>query len=729
MKQFSRAFIALIPLLFSLAQSARAELVEYEIVIDQTTVNFTGQDVLAYTLDGGIPAPTIEASVGDTLRVTFHNRMDVESSIHWHGILLPNDQDGVPYLTTQPIAANSSFTYEFPVVHHGTYWYHSHTGFQEQRGIYGAIVFHPEQERYAADIDQVVVLSDWTDENPMDVLRNMKRDHDYYGIKKDSVQSWWRVIENGPQAVVNRLQANWTRMGAMDISDVGYDTFLVNGDHQEEVVAMPGQQVRLRLVNASASSYFHIEFAGGPMKIVAADGVDVEPLWVNEFMMATAETYDVIVQVPQHNRYELRATANDGTGFSSTWVGMHGDQISAPDYQPPNPYLMSHADHDMAGMDHSTHDMSSMDDSSGATSSMDHSGHEMSMPAMDHSSMDHSSMDHSSMDNSAISMPTDPVQPDQVQQSLGHYQNLRAVEPTSFASDRPIREELLRLTGSMDGYRWRFNDVPLSAADRILIKRGEVVRFVLKNETMMSHPIHLHGHFFRVVTDQGEYSPLKHTVDVPSMQTVVIEFAADEEKDWFFHCHNLYHMMSGMTRVVRYDDFQGDPSLPATMGTRVPSEDDRMWSFADVGLMSNFGELYAWSFNDWHEWTAEVEFDWEEELEAEFQYRYRLDRFTQVFAGLDYERDDLDSETLAIAGLHYTLPGLIESEWRLDDQGNARLQLESEIRLTSRAELGWLWNTDHDWRIGLHYELNKDVAISLINDSHFDFGAGLEIRF
>ena len=742
-------------LLSALSAVAQADLVEYQIDIDHTPVNFTGQTVTAVTLNGGIPAPTIEASVGDTLRVTFHNRMAMESSIHWHGVLLPNDQDGVPYMTTQPIAANSSFTYEFPVVHSGTYWYHSHTGFQEQRGVYGAIVFHPGQELYPADMEQVLVLSDWTDEAPMDVLRNMKRDHDYYGIKKDSVQSWWRVLENGSTAVWNRLQANWTRMGAMDISDVGYDAFLVNGQLQFDLdTVMPGQKVRLRLINASGSSYFHVNFAGGPMEIVASDGVDVQPLRVSELMIATAETYDVIVSVPDHNRYELRATANDGTGYSSTWIGMHGQQITAVDYVPPNPYLMGHTDH--AAMDHSSMDAGT-DSAAVDHSSMDHSAAEMPVepanqvpPAVDHAAMDHSMMDHSSMpmpmpmpmpadgtnmaavdhaamghDMAAMAPTTDSTG---VQSSLGHYQNLRAVESTAFASDLPLREVELRLTGSMDGYRWQFNDVPLSEADRILINRGEVVRFVLKNETMMSHPIHLHGHFFRVVTDAGDFSPLKHTVDVPSMQTVIIEFEANEERDWFFHCHNLYHMMTGMARVVRYSDFDGDASLPSTMGM-VMSEDDQMWSYANLGAFSNFGEIMLWSFNDTHEYSAEIEHDWEDEVEIDAQYRYRLSRFLQLYGGIDYERDASSDETLAVAGIHYVLPGLIESEWRVDSEGNARLQLQSEIKLTSRMGLDIRWNTDHDWRAGLHYEVSKKFVIALINDSHYDFGAGVEYRF
>jgi len=317
-------------------QNLDAKIVEYHFDIDKITVNITRKSVEGLAIGGQIPAPTISATVGDTLVVTFTNKMNEETSVHWHGILLPNDQDGVPYLTTKPIKGKKTFTYRFKIKQAGTYWYHSHTGLQEQRGLYGALVFHPKKgERIKTDRDHVVVLSDWSNENPDSILANLKKDGDYYALKKGSVQSWVGVLKNGKFAIKNRLQSAWTRMGPMDLSDVGYDAFLSNGQEKIVLEAKPGETVRIRLINAAASSYFNVEYAGEPMLLVAADGMDVVPISVKRLRMAIAETYDVILKVPDNRSYELRATSEDGTGFSSTFIGI-GDKVLAPDIPKPN---------------------------------------------------------------------------------------------------------------------------------------------------------------------------------------------------------------------------------------------------------------------------------------------------------------------------------------------------------------------------------------------------------
>ena len=706
-------FLYFIFLLVFMPFAAQAGTVTYDIDIAVRDVNFTGHPVQALTVGGGIPGPTIEATVGDILHVTFHNKMDVETSIHWHGVLLPNDQDGVPYLTTQPIAAHSSFTYEFPIRHSGTYWYHSHTGLQEQRGVYGALVFHPKNgERVKADQDKVLVFSDWTDKNPHQVLHNLKKDGDYYALKKDTVQSWLKVIQHGMGAIENRLDGAWMRMGPMDISDVGYDAFLANG---QPVYNLPdikgGQTVRLRLIDAAASSYFNIRYAGGPMKIVAADGVDVQPVSVNKIRNAIAETWDVIVTLPDDGRsYELRATSEDGTGYASVILGT-GPLVKAPDMPRPDPFAMN-----MHGM--MMGDMSNMDDM-GDMSDMP------GMEGMDHSHMDHAMMDHSKMDHMAMGHSMTGMEQMAGPQDMHEYELLKAIAPTTYDTARPVREIPLTLTGNMESYTWSFNNKTLNEADKILIHKGEVVRFVMKNETMMHHPIHLHGHFFRVLNGQGDYSPLKHTVNVPAMGSVTIEFAADEEKDWFFHCHNLYHMMSGMARVISYEGTtQAGPDTLAKI-----SHDNDWFFFADLGAQSNMvmGNLRA--RNTRNAFNIEYDWDYDDSHDIDAIYERRLTRFLDLYTGANFAEDNGDVDNRAIAGFHYLLPLMIESDWRIDNKGHGRLELGSNLQLTDRAAFMWKANTDREYRLQFEYDLSKQIVLTGGRDSDYGWGAGIMLKF
>jgi len=674
-----------------LTTPATAKIVEYAFDINYKSVNFSGRDVRAMAVGGSIPAPTIEATVGDTLRVTFNNKMDVPSSIHWHGVLLPQEQDGVPFLTMKPIAPGTSFTYEYRVTHHGTYWYHSHTGLQEQRGVYGSIVFHPRQsEIVSTDHDLVVVLSDWTDENPDRVMHNLKKSDDYYALKKDSVQSWLKVIQHGNEAIKNRINSAWIRMGPMDISDVGYDAFLVNGKKEEHLPQFKaGETVRLRVINAAASSYFFFEYAGGAMQLVSADGVDVTPVTVDRQRIAIAETFDVIVTVPDEGAYEFRATPEDGTGYSSLYLGS-GNTYAAPDIPKPNPYLI----------DHSTHGS--------------HSHHQSHAEHMEHEGHD------------------EHGQARKVQR-MREYELLRSETSTSYDPQNPRREVLLKLTGDMERYAWSFNDKVLSERSKILIKRGETVQFILDNRTMMHHPIHLHGHFFRVLNGSGDYSPLKHTVNVPPMETLVIEFFANEEKDWLFHCHNLYHMKSGMTRVISYMD-----TTRATRDSMRPMFADQHWYyFADAGIQSNFlhGELRA--ENTRNAVNLEVEHgtgsDHNDDYEIELVYERYINRFLELYIGGEVEQEidnaQKEKEETGIFGAHYLLPLLIDADLRLDSEGDVRLGLSSELQLTNRIAFEWDLNTDDEYRLQLEYELSKQAVITGGWDEQYDWGIGLELRY
>lgn len=651
---------------------ARAGVAEYNFDIEYKTVSPAGEPVRTMVVDGGIPGPTIEAKLGDTLRVTFNNKLDVETSIHWHGVLLPADQDGVPHLNTRPIAPGTSFTFEFPVRVAGTYWYHSHTGLQEQRGVYGSIVFHPETEAVKSDRDYVVVFSDWTNEDPDKVLHNLKRDGDYYALKKGSVQSWDKVIASGGKAISARLDAAWSRMGPMDLSDIGYDAFLTNGEAQTRIgPAKPGERIRLRLINAGASSYFDVEFAGGPMTIVAADGIDVESRAVKRLRMAVAETYDVIVTLPDARAYELRATATDGTGYTVGLLG-EGDLVAAPDVPKPDLFIGM----EMGGME------------------MEHAGH------------------------TAMKMGPLPHMTD--------YESLRALEATTFSTERPVREVILNLTGDMERYVWSINNRTLSESERILIRKGEVVRFRLVNKTMMAHPMHLHGHFFRVITSAGAKSPLKHTVNVPPMSTLTIEFLANEERDWFFHCHMLYHMMSGMAAVVSYE-----ATSQAEKGVLKSIAEDRNWfAYADIGAQSNKATGRLWARDKRFEVSLDYDYDWKHEYEVEALVERRLSRWLGIYAGANFEADeDGDKDQTGVIGIRYLLPMMIEADLRIDTEGHVRVEVGSELQLTSRLTFDWHVDTDEDYELGLEYEISKSVSLTASHGSQYEAGGGILVKF
>ena len=708
---------------FFLAGAARGELVEYAFDIDYATVNYTGRDVTAMAVGGTIPAPLIEASVGDTLRVTFTNRMDVPSSVHWHGILLPNDQDGVPYLNSPPIEAGGSLTYEFPVVQSGTYWYHSHTGLQEQRGVYGPIVFRPrEKGPPVADVEHVVVLSDWTDEDPKTVLSNLKKDDDYYSLKKGTVQSWDKVLMHGWTAVANRLRGSWSRMGPMDISDVGYDAFLANGKTRGNLPAAPGQTVLVRLINSAASTYFNVEFAGGPMTIVAADGPETQPLKVKRLQIAIAETYDLLIRVPDEGSYELRATSEDGTGHASVFIGS-GKDVPAPDVPKPNLYLHrhhGHMEHEKMQGTHHAGQHEEHEKMQGTHRAGQHEEHEKTMPEARHRMKHEHGM---ARGRNAEKKP------------VGHmkdYSLLAAREDTSLPPDAPVREITLDLTGSMLRYTWSFDGRTLSQSDRILVRKGENVRFVLRNMTMMHHPLHLHGHFFRVLNGQGDRSPLKHTVDVPAMGTVTIEFAADTEKDWFFHCHNLYHMMAGMSRVISYEESStADREL-----IRKISHDQARYTSAEISALRHFTEGSLGVFNIRDAFGAEYEYGYgDRPWEFEPYYERFFSMFLGAYAGARFESEGKGERTekRAMAGIRYLLPMFLESDLRIYSDGGAEVEFGSGVQLTSRAEFEWEWETDfegeYEYEFSFSWEFAKKLQALWVYDSDHGWNAGVRFKF
>jgi CopA family copper-resistance protein len=797
--KFKAALLFFLIILLVGAQ-AQAATVDYELTVAEQALNFTGKDVRGMTVNGGIPGPTLIFKEGDVARIRVHNTMSVETSIHWHGLLVPPGMDGVPYISFPPIAPGKTFTYAFPLRQHGTYWYHSHTSLQEQSGVYGSIIIEPRQQGLKTDRDYVLLFSDWTDENPHEVLRTLKRGSEWYSLEKGSAQSIFGAASLG--MLSDYFKRELQRMPAMDIADVAYDRFLTNGKPESRLHAEPNETVRLRIIDGSSTTFFHLEFAGGPMTIVAADGQDGEPINEKRFLLGLAETYDVLVHIPSGGAYELRATAHDGSGYTSAWIGT-GERYPAPDVPKPNLYhtmgnlspkqifsftpagtmgmadrLVTTGTFDQPGMmamdTMDTGTMEGMEGMEGMNTS--HPIGKMKMDGMDHGSkmsanapahtagmaMEATITPQKGVDPNVHSMSMDPQVPQSGKKYAADftfmgpdvssskklavdgmdpsrpgtpYARLRAAKSTAFAKNKPDREIRLTLDGDMERYVWSLNNKTLSESDSILIRKGEVVRFIMINRTMMHHPMHLHGHFFRVINEQGDYAPLKHTVNVAPMSTTVIEFEANEVGDWFFHCHLLYHMMSGMARVVHYENFALDPQLAAI---RSGLYEDSWYSWGQADVLSNRTEGFLTLSNTRNILTAEWEAGWHNvdttEWEGIFTWDRSINRFFTVFAGADLlgARDETE-DSRAVFGVRYLLPLNVESRTWIDSDGGARFNLGKTLELTPRLALfGEAQYDTHDrWEglAGLSYMMHKNFSLVGQWHSDYGFGGGLQVRF
>lgn len=685
------SFLLSLIFLFAAVPAVKAETVEYDLTIGYKTVNYTGREVRAMSINNSIPGPTLRFREGDFARIRVHNEMDEETSIHWHGVLLPNRQDGVPYLTTPPIKPKTTHTFEFPIIQSGTYWYHSHTGLQEQSGVYGSIVIEPKEQSIKVDKEYVIVLSDWTDENPDEVLRTLKRGSEYYSFKKGSIQSVLGAIK--ADALGDMFSRSLMRMPPMDISDVAYDRFLINGKEETTLDAKPDETIKLRIINAAASTYFYLQFAGNPMEIVSADGIDVQPVKLERFLIAIAETYDVIINIPKNGLYEFRATAQDGSGHTSAWLGS-GEKVFAPTVPKPNLYKM----HMGSEMMHS--DMGKMPDHG-------------SMPESKH--VNHGHMMMGMMD----------------ERPLAPYAHLRSLRQTVPDKEAPKRTITLTLTGNMERYVWHFDGKTLSEADMITVKKGEVLRIVFVNETMMHHPIHLHGHFFRVLNGQGDYAPLKHTVDIPPSGRQEIEFLANEDKDWFIHCHNLYHLKAGMARVLHYEGSKMDPDIASIRHNLFR---DNWYAWADASLLSNMTDGRAILTSTRHAFGLRWEVGWRRvektNYDLELTYDYHFDRFLSAFGGANLTNDS----NVGIFGVRYLLPLNLESLVWVDTNGDVRFKLGKRLQITKH--LSFFGEAEYDtntkWEgvaAGAAWIVNK--WLSLIGQWHSDYGlgAGIRVRF
>jgi CopA family copper-resistance protein len=709
-----------------------AGLVEYDLVIEAKEVNFTGNPVQALTVNGRIPGPTLTLTEGDRARIRVHNRLATETSIHWHGILLPNREDGVPYLTTPPLLPGQTRVFEFPVKQSGTYWYHSHTGLQEQRGVYGALVIKPRGGLEPADREYVLVLSDWIDEDPAEVLRLLKRGTGYFSAKKGAVQSLTGAARAG--ALGDVFSQWWDRMPPMDISDVGYDRFLINGQTKSYLEAAPGETVRLRIINAAASTYFYLQSGGGPLTITAADGPEVEPVEIDRLLLAVAETYDVLVRMPPHPAaLEIRATAQDGSGRAAVVLGQ-GPEAHPADIPKPDLYrrhgLLGHGGHGESGTApviriHPLGDGHSPPNPAGG------GGHEGHGEVRDNKP------------GEKDSPPTGPAAAHQHPKTApksgllrgerppAPYSLLRSKSPTTLDPTRPGRQIALRATGDMERYVWTFNDRTLEESDLILIRKGENVRIDFVNETMMHHPIHLHGHFFRVLNGQGDRAPLKHTFDLPPLGAQTIEFAADEDKDWLLHCHILYHMEAGMHQIVHYQGSVVDPDLAETRTWKSNHlRHDPWYAWFDVSLLSQMSAGRLTAANTRNTLALQWENGWENgEYEAEAIYSRYINRFFSAFIGSHFTRE----ETVGIIGFDVLLPLLLEGRAWVTHKGVLRLSLERELQLTDRLSLlGEIrFDSEESWKgsAGARWRLSRLFSLEAKYHSDYGIGAGLHLEY
>ncbi len=761
--------------------------VRYDLYVDDTIVNYTGKKRKAIAINGSIPAPALFFTEGDTAEIYVHNKMKHETSIHWHGVILPNQFDGVPYLTTAPIKPGQTHLYKFPVVQNGTYWYHSHTKVQEQSGMYGALIFYKREE---PDIKQeALVLSDWANMRPMEIDRSLHNQTDWFAIRKNAVQSYGEALVKGQ--LKTKFLNEWKRMTAMDVSDVAYDKFFINGQSESTLSKYKaGDKVMLRIINGAASSYFWLNWGGGKITVVGNDGNDVQPVEVDRLIIAVAETYDVIVTIPDSGSYEFLATPEDRTKSSSIWLGT-GERHPATPLGKLKYFAGMKMMNDMMAMNGNMKKMDGMQmtnqvmdmntvmypEISGEEKS--HKKHKKAKEKAQNQSMGNMDMSHDSTmkgdENMKMNHPiahSDSMSDMNMETNSAdivtlNYGMLKSPNKTTLPN-WPTRTLYFELTGNMNRYVWTIGNKTVSESDKILIHKGENIRIILYNNTMMRHPMHLHGHDFRVLNGQGDYAPLKNVLDIMPMESDTIEFAGTESGDWFFHCHILYHMMSGMGRIFSYANSPANTELPnPKFAQRKLFQDDREFhTMLKAGIESNGtdGEFMLantrWKMSTmWHlGWHSEHGFESETSIGryfgkmqwwyvfVGFDLHYKTMSADMKKSPLDYliapnifgseyrnmfgQISDKNNRHTAIIGVQYTLPMLLIAELRVDLNGKVRIQLSREdVPITKRLRFNIMLNTDKEYAIGLRYILQKYVSVSTHYDSDMGLGAGLTITY
>jgi CopA family copper-resistance protein len=749
--------------------------VRYDLYIADTTVTYGNKPKRAIAVNGSIPMPTLTFTEGDTAEIYVHNNLKEETSLHWHGLFLPNKMDGVPFVTQMPIKPGATYLYKFPIIQHGTHWYHSHSGLQEQIGMYGAFIMNKREEW---DIPTIpVVLSEWLNMKPDEAHRSLHAATDWFAVQKGAEQTYLEAIKLG--WFKTKVKNEWKRMNAMDLTDIYYDNFLINGKNQSQQPQFKaGDKVRLRIANGGASDYFWLSYSGGKITVVATDGNDVEPVEVDRLIIAVSETYDVVVTIPENKSYEFLATPEDRTKFTSMWLGS-GEKVPAVRWKRPKYFAGMKMMNDMMDMNGNLVEMEGMEmknqimdmntvmypeitgeetrsekkvermEKKGAgmkqtSPSTEKGGVEVNKP------MDHSSSNMAGMDMAAS--PSERAGGEASDIVSLNYEMLRAPEKTTLPSG-PWREIKFDLTGNMNRYVWSLDNRVVSESDKILIRKGENIRIILFNNSMMRHPMHLHGHDFRLLNGQGENAILKNIIDIMPMEKDTLEFNANERGgDWFFHCHILYHMMSGMGRLFSYDNpliDKTDIPNPQVAKRGLNSEDRKFHAMGSIGLESNGSDgefmLASTRFKLSTEWRLGVKAMHGNESETNFGRYLGRNQWLFPFIGFDYHRNTMRNESeknlfgqfsnqtnrkAFVAGIQYTLPMLFIAEQRIDSEGKLRFQLMREdIPLAPRLRFSIMGNTDKEYMAGLRYIITKYFSLSTHYDSDMGYGGGLTVTY
>jgi FtsP/CotA-like multicopper oxidase with cupredoxin domain len=734
-------------LILFLSQSIFAQkIVRYDLYVRDTIVTFGDKPKHAIAVNGQIPMPTLTFTEGDIAEIYVHNELKEETSLHWHGLFLPNKEDGVPNLTQMPIKPNTTHKYTFPIIQHGTHWYHSHTGLQEQIGMYGNFIMlkkttDPTFRKGIDDLPTVpVILSEWTDTDPENVHRMLHNATDWFAIQKGTTQSYSEAVQQGH--FKTKVTNEWKRMNAMDVSDVYYNKFLINGKNESQLSQFKGgDKVRLRISNGGASTYFWLNYAGGKITVVANDGNDVEPMEVDRLIVAVSETYDVIVTIPvDKTAYEFLVTSEDRTKSASLYLGDGIKQLTST--LPKLKYFEG---------------MKMMNDMMKMNGDLDDMGMSMSYNQMDMNVVMYPEITGETKPKSDkmgdMKMTEDDYNSNKLSDIVTlNYAMLKSPTKTTLPKDAPIKELKFELTGNMNRYVWSLDNKVVSETDKILIKKGENVRITIYNGSMMRHPMHLHGHDFRIINGQGDYAPLKNIIDIMPMETDVLEFNANVEGDWFFHCHILYHMMAGMGRVFTYENQAANPLIPnPKLAQRKLFADDKAFhlmaenDFATNGndgmaMLQNtrwsIGTEWRLGYNDMHGYETEThigryigKMQWLMPFVG-FDWRYRKMEDGEMEENIFGQSNTKDKRSVFSAGIEYTMPMLIKAQAEVFTDGNVRLQFERmDIPVSKRLRMNLMWNTDKEYMAGLRYIVKRNFGITTHYDSDMGIGFGASLNY